>query len=595
MRLLAAIAASLSLAAVGLLVSGLWLGSELALRPGWYEHRSPHQGLRPADSFASWAGKTHDPKHDFGWPFETVEFPTDGDATLRGWWIPGSPGARVGIVTVHGAGADRRDFLRHLPVFHEAGYPVLMFDCREHGISDGDSRGVSFGIREHADVIAAVRFARRRGRLERVAVIGTSQGGASVILAAAQDATIDAIVSENPFTDLRALIRDGAATFDPRAARATTVVGWIASLTAWRLGADETHAPIRAIAQIAPRPVLLMHGTADRVIPVAHTHTLRQAAPSAELWIAEGAHHAALFDAAPDQWRRRVLDFLARSVGPALGPSRDEANDETPPRSDERIAPAPSGSAPEAEPSSPAPVVLEEVEVDRDRRSEHQAALPWAPAVGLEGQPIRIRVSEDLAQCAAPLLRNDRPRDTVLAHHRKRPDAPTRCVHAREAAVVLVEQVVLPVQDAKAALDASEPGAIGPLNGERRKEPEERAPEAKQFAAIALDHTDIQRPVRAQKAARQESREAGRHLGNRSQRAAAGVHHLVAIARLEIDHDLGPLLALPNEQLATRLQGLTQCHPSSPPELRVSDYRVQPGGTRCRVSTTWNSRCPRAA
>ncbi|MEE2663639.1 MAG: alpha/beta fold hydrolase [Myxococcota bacterium] len=336
MRLLAAICASLSLAAAGLLGGGLWVGSEMALRPGWYQHRSPQQGLLPAESFANWAGKTHDPERDFSWPFETVEFPTDGDATLRGWWIPGSPDARVGVVTVHGAGADRRDFLRHLPVFHEAGYPVLMFDCREHGISDGDGRGVSFGVREHADVIAAARYARRRGQLERVAVVGTSQGGASAILAAARDATIDAIVSENPFTDLGSLIRDGAATFDARAANATTLVGWIASLTAWRVGADETHAPIEAIEQIAPRPVLLMHGTADRVIPVAHTHALYQAAPFAELWIAEGARHAALFDAAPDQWRRRVLDFLERSVGPALSPRTGKAGDRAPRESGER-------------------------------------------------------------------------------------------------------------------------------------------------------------------------------------------------------------------------------------------------------------------
>jgi pimeloyl-ACP methyl ester carboxylesterase len=297
----------------------------MTLRPGWFEHRSPEQGLRPAESFKNWAGKIHDPQLDFGTPFESVEFETDGGATLRGWWVPGAPGARVGVVTVHGAGADRRDFLRHLPVFHEAGYPVLMFDCREHGISDGASRGISFGVREHADVIAAVRYARRRGELEGVAVIGTSQGGASVILAAARDPSIDAVVSENPFTDIDSLIRDGAAAFDSRAADAPNLVGWIAWLTAWRIDADEIPAPIEAIQQIAPRPLLLMHGTADRVIPVAHTHALHRAAPLAELWIAEGAHHAALFDAAPDEWRRRVLDFLERSIGPPLSPGERSA------------------------------------------------------------------------------------------------------------------------------------------------------------------------------------------------------------------------------------------------------------------------------
>lgn len=320
MRRLAWIAAGLSLVGVVLLAGLVWSASEMALRPGWYEHRTPEQGLSPAQAVEGWQGAIHDPGRDFGYGFEAIEFAGEGGETLRGWWVPGASDARVGVVTVHGAGADRRDFLRHLPVFHEAGYPVLLFDCREHGISDGADRGVSFGVREHTDVIAAVRHARERGGLERVAVVGTSQGGASVILAAARDATIDAVVSENPFTDLRSLILDGARAFDARASDSPAIVGWIASLTAWRIGGGSVPAPIDAIAAIAPRPLLLMHGTADAVIPVAHTRALHAAAPFAELWILEGARHAALFNADPRGWRQRVLGFLERSVGAALSP-----------------------------------------------------------------------------------------------------------------------------------------------------------------------------------------------------------------------------------------------------------------------------------
>jgi len=320
MRRLAIALVSLALVAAALLGIGLWSVSEMALRPGWYEHRTPEQGLRPAGEFTGWEGKTNDPEQDFGYPFETVEFAAEDGSTLRGWWIPGAPEARVAVVTVHGGGADRRDFLRHLPVFHEAGYPVLMFDCREQGISDGDDRGVSFGVREHSDAIAAARYARQRAKAQRVAIVGTSQGGASVILAAAADPSIDAVISENPFTDVGSLIRDGAADWDGRSVDTPTLVGWIADLTVWRVGADDIPSPLEAIASIGPRPLLLMHGTDDRVIPVAHTHALHAAAPFAELWILEGAQHAALFNANRDEWQRRVRSFLERSVGRPLNP-----------------------------------------------------------------------------------------------------------------------------------------------------------------------------------------------------------------------------------------------------------------------------------
>ena len=299
----------------------VWTFAGMALRPFGYEHRTPEQGLRSVspETAAFWGKGLHDPRRDFGIAYEDVEFPTEGDATLRGWWIPGQAGAVAGVVTVHGAGADRRDFLRHLPILHSAGYPVLMFDCREHGISDGNGRGVSFGIREHEDVSAAVRYAKTSLGLERVAVIGTSQGGASVLLAAAVDPAIDAVISINPFSDLRALIADVSGEVARGADHLGPLLDWVGWMTAWRVGALDTPSPIEAIPDIAPRPLLLAHGTADQVIPVSHTQDLHEAAPFAQLWIAEGATHAALFDTHRKEWKRRILRFLRTNLGMPTG------------------------------------------------------------------------------------------------------------------------------------------------------------------------------------------------------------------------------------------------------------------------------------
>lgn len=90
---------------------------------------------------------------------------------------------------------------------------------------------------------------------------------------------------------------------------------WIGALAAWRLGGDDP-APIDVVGRIAPRPLLLMHGSADRVIPAEHSRRLlaRSGQPS-ELWLAPGAGHAALINRHPDEYRKRVLGFLARSIG----------------------------------------------------------------------------------------------------------------------------------------------------------------------------------------------------------------------------------------------------------------------------------------
>jgi len=104
--------------------------TEQMMRPAFYALRTPAQGLIPRD------GST-DPLQDFNIPFESVEFPAVDRQTLRGWFVPGNTDAAAAIITVHGGGTDRRSYLDMVPVLHEAGYPVLLFYNREHGISDG--------------------------------------------------------------------------------------------------------------------------------------------------------------------------------------------------------------------------------------------------------------------------------------------------------------------------------------------------------------------------------------------------------------------------------------------------------------------------
>jgi fermentation-respiration switch protein FrsA (DUF1100 family) len=64
--------------------------------------------------------------------------------------------------------------------------------------------------------------------------------------------------------------------------------------------------------------MLLMHGTQDQVIPLAQSELLLKiAGETAELWILDGAEHAALFNHAPKEWTQRVSSYLAHHLGPA--------------------------------------------------------------------------------------------------------------------------------------------------------------------------------------------------------------------------------------------------------------------------------------
>jgi len=140
------------------------LVAERFTHPPWYYEtaRTPQQGLNYAWGSINWMNIRTNPLKDFNITYQDVEFPGPFGSTLRGWYVPADPrfNSTRGVVAVHGAGLDRREFLKLTPMLYKAGYHLLLFDCREHGISSGSFRGFTYGLREHADVIAAVKYFR---------------------------------------------------------------------------------------------------------------------------------------------------------------------------------------------------------------------------------------------------------------------------------------------------------------------------------------------------------------------------------------------------------------------------------------------------
>lgn len=94
---------------------------------------------------------------------------------------------KKGILCVHGGGRDRREFHRFVPFLHEAGYELLLFDCREHGVSDGNARGFDWGRSMVYDVLGALQFADQTLGWSRIGVLGVSNGAVITLLAAAYE------------------------------------------------------------------------------------------------------------------------------------------------------------------------------------------------------------------------------------------------------------------------------------------------------------------------------------------------------------------------------------------------------------------------
>jgi fermentation-respiration switch protein FrsA (DUF1100 family) len=229
---------------------------------------------------------------------------------LVGWHVPGAAGAPC-VVLLHGVHADRRAMLGRARFLQAAGYSSLLFDFQAHGESRGDV--ITFGHLEARDAAAAVRVARETFRCPRVAAIGDSLGGAALLLGDGP-AAVDAMVLEAVFTTIEAAVAD---RLEIRLARAGRVLEpLLTSQLRLRFGIEPSRVrPIDRIATYAG-PVMIVGGVDDRHTPIEATRALYAAARGPKvLWEVSGAAHADFHRHASAEYERRVLQFLAQSVG----------------------------------------------------------------------------------------------------------------------------------------------------------------------------------------------------------------------------------------------------------------------------------------
>lgn len=242
-------------------------------------------------------------------PFEDVAFETDDGLTLRGWFFPAAEPSAPAVLYAPATARDQTSGLSLVSPLHAAGYHVLLFSYRGHGMSEGSRVGFTYGARESRDVDAAVAYLSEVRHITRIVAIGHSAGAVSVLISAARNPRIDAVVAVSPFPSVEQVWENNRPSFFLPA-----YYDLVLRLAEWRKGFSRQQVqPIELIARISPRPVLLVHGTADKRIPVEQALQLFQAARAPKaFWLVEGATHSSVRSPALELILPEVIAFLSR-------------------------------------------------------------------------------------------------------------------------------------------------------------------------------------------------------------------------------------------------------------------------------------------
>ena len=241
-------------------------------------------------------------------PAEAVVFPPrTGDHKVSGWFIP-YPGATTTLLVCPGYRSSKADTLGIAHFLWKAGHNVLAFEYYGHGSEVGTP--VTLGYREMEDFMGAVEYVKQHAPGTRLGVLGYSMGAAIAIMCSAHMPEMEAIVADSAFATHSSVVDYGIrrALHMPSAPFA-----WLADyLLGWRAGYHFRQVePLRDIALLAPRPILIIHGGKDTIVDPHDAPLLHAAAQEPkELWIVPEADHCGAYFADRPRYVKKLLDFF---------------------------------------------------------------------------------------------------------------------------------------------------------------------------------------------------------------------------------------------------------------------------------------------
>ncbi len=265
------------------------------------------------------AASLDDPQTLYHWKFEHVGFAATDGTRIAGWWIPSPYGESPATVLLC-PGADKAAQLSLVKRLVPAGYNVLVFDFRATGDSAGQL--CSFGDLERRDVLGAVRWLRsnHRAACRKVAGIGVSTGGAA-LLAAAADASpegqnIDAVAVYETYDRLDHVVDELSDQFVP------APLSWFVRhlglpLAGVQVGSNlQAFSPAEQIKAVWPRPVLIIHGIDDELVPFERGQSLFDAAlePKQNFWIKRSNFDGSIQSDAASKLVKEYFDNARRMI-----------------------------------------------------------------------------------------------------------------------------------------------------------------------------------------------------------------------------------------------------------------------------------------
>lgn len=258
---------------------------------------------------------SHFPKH-YDLAYENISFRTRDGLDLKGWFLPSPGGDKRTILMCHGMSDNKGLLLKQTYFLNKTGgFNLVYFDFRSHGESEGTI--TTSGGLETMDFDAAMAWLRRAKPelMGSVGAFGLSMGATVTVVSMSKHPDVRCAAVESPFTDYRTVIarwfwNNVKVPYYPLVALTIKIVRA-------RVNASEIELfdPVASAALISPRPLLVIGGERDSLMPPEDVKLVFDAAREPkQLWMVPEASHTMCREAAGPEYDARLLDFFSRNL-----------------------------------------------------------------------------------------------------------------------------------------------------------------------------------------------------------------------------------------------------------------------------------------
>ncbi len=243
-----------------------------------------------------------------------IEMTSHDGLKLRAHYLQHPQASGKAVILAHGYRGYGQQMGDLAKFYYDHGFSLLMPDARGHGESQGDYIG--YGWHDRLDIKGWIQRLIDDYKMKSIFLHGNSMGAASVLMTSGEDlpSQVKGIIADSGYTDaseelshqLRHLYH----------LPAFPLISLTSGMT--KLRAGYWFGEASAIEQVKDntRPLFIIHGDQDELVPTEMAHRLYEAADSEkQLWIVPGAGHTDAYAAATAEFQKRLEAFIESALG----------------------------------------------------------------------------------------------------------------------------------------------------------------------------------------------------------------------------------------------------------------------------------------